>query len=181
MDMTIVRPAQPNDAQKLFAHQERHVLESGREGDYIFSPTEISGMPPFEKWQKELIGKLQMPVTQVDWERVWVVTDENSVFGELTLTHRPPLPSCLHRATLMMGIERSHRKDGFGSQLMAAAIAWAKQQPTLDWLQLFVFEQNLPARGLYKKFGFVEAGVTPDLFRVFGQKISDVSMVLKLR
>ena len=64
---------------------------------------------------------------------------------------------------------------------MQAALDWAKAQPTLTWLQLFVFDHNLPAKKLYKKFGFEKSGITPDMFRVNGQKISEVSMILMLR
>ncbi|MGZ5278656.1 MAG: GNAT family N-acetyltransferase [Pseudobdellovibrionaceae bacterium] len=79
------------------------------------------------------------------------------------------------------GIERSHRNQGFGSKMMQEGIAWAKSQPHLDWLQLYVFEDNLLAKKLYQKFGFVETGTTPDMFRVHGKQMADTAMILKLK
>lgn len=54
------------------------------------------------------------------------------------------------------------------------------QQPTLGWITLSVFENNPPAKALYKKFGFEPVGTTKDLFRVFGKSIDETQMVLKL-
>lgn len=80
----------------------------------------------------------------------------------------------------MMGMERTVRGQGWGSRLMKEAIAWAKAEPGLDWISLYVFENNLPAKALYKKFGFEVVGTTKDRFRVFNQSIDDTEMVLKL-
>ena len=63
---------------------------------------------------------------------------------------------------------------------MADAIQWAKQQQTLSWLQLAVFAHNEPAKALYRKFGFIEVGTTPDMFRVFGKEVTDTAMILRL-
>src|SRR5207237_828877 len=147
--------------------------ESGRDGDFIFSPQEEPWEVPFDVYAKSYDEKLRRPVTESGWERSWLVTEADAIYGEIVLVHRPPLKSSLHRATLMMGIERSHRGRGLGPQLMTEAISWAKAQPTLEWLHLYVFENNGPARKLYKKFGFRENGITHDMFRVFGQQITD--------
>jgi len=79
----------------------------------------------------------------------------------------------------MMGLERTIRSQGWGSNLTIEAVKWARQQPTLDWIALNVFENNLPAKALYKKFGFETVGTTRDIFRVFGQSIDNTEMVLK--
>lgn len=178
--MPQIRLARASDVKPHWDHFKRIGDESGRDGDYVFSPqTEFE--VPFEDFEKSYAKKLDGSVIEPGWQRVWVLSDGDGVYGDLHLVHRPPLKSCLHRATLMMGIERSHRGQGFGPKLIEAAIAWARSQPTLEWLQLFVFEDNLPARALYKKFGFEENGITPDMFRVHGVKVADVSMILKLR
>lgn len=176
-----IKLANSDNFKLYWEHLRRHYTESGRDGDLIFSPNEKPWDLPFEEFTKEKKEKWSKNTNQVGWERVWIITDADGVYGDLKLVHLPALESCLHRATLMMGIERSHRKRGFGSKLMSTAIAWAKQQPTLAWLQLFVFDHNLPAKKLYGKFGFEQQGVVPDMFRVFGNQISDVTMALKLK
>ncbi len=161
-------------------HCSRIGKESGRDGDLIFSPTEDWDVP-LADYLKSYDEKFKKSVLEADWERAWVIADTNGIYGDLYLVHRPPLKSCLHRATLMMGIERSHRNQGFGSKLMREAISWAKAQPSIEWLQLYVFEGNIPAKRLYAKFGFKENGTTVDMFRVHGTQVADTSMILKLK
>lgn len=177
----IVRLATIYDLKRIYEHDQRHVLESGVDGAPIFSPLEVPSpddtLDGFYEAKKDVIDR---PATEVGWERIFIVTDETRVYGVLRLVHAPRLPTSLHRALLMMGLEASHRGGGYGSKLMEAAISWAREQG-LSWIQLFVFENNTPARGLYKKFGFIEAGLIPDLFRVHGQIINDIPMVLRLR
>lgn len=164
----------------LARHKDRHLRENGRDGDLIFAPSEEE--PPFkvEDLNRDL-DALSRPITTPGWQRIWLVTDENEIFGELTLVNRPALKTSLHRCLLMMGLERSVRGQGWGTRLLNEAIQWARQQPTLDWITLYVFENNFPAKALYNKFGFEVVGTTRDKFRVFGQSIDDTEMVLKLR
>lgn len=180
MTKTEIRFSERIDLKKYYEHTHRLEAESGRSLETIFSPFEA----PFEtspaKIEATILTQQEKSVSEVDWGRLWILTSENDVRGHIALVHRPDTQTSLHRATLMMGIERSHRSQGYGFQLMETAIHWAKNQPSLEWLELFVFSNNLPAIRLYKKFGFTEIGTTPDMFRVYGHKISDVKMVLLL-
>lgn len=180
MSLPEVRLARLSDAEKHWAHSARIGRESGRDGDFIFSPNEEWDVPLTE-FLKTYGERLNRSVLEIGWQRCWVLADQNGVYGELALVHRPPLKSSLHRATLMMGVQRSHRGQGYGARLMSEAILWAKAQPSLEWLQLFVFEGNDPAKRLYEKFGFKENGTTPDMFRVHNTRVADISMILKLR
>jgi RimJ/RimL family protein N-acetyltransferase len=109
-------------------------------------------------------------VDQVGWERSWGLFEGTEIRGTIQLRHSPKLESNLHRALLAMGIERGQRGQG-----------WARAQSSLEWIDLGVFEHNAPARALYSRFGFREAGRREDLFRVFKTQITDIEMVLKLR
>lgn len=179
--MTKIRLAQLNDLPLYREHQMRHFSESGQDGDLIFMPHEEPEDISLENLQRKKAEPWNASPLEIGWERSWILTDDSRIYGEVKLMHRPPLKTSLHRAVLAMGIERSHRGQGWGSKLMTEAIAWAKAQPSLDWLQLYVFAHNEPAQRLYRKFGFKEVGRTPDMFRVHGQSIDDIEMVLKLR
>src|SRR3989344_3837326 len=108
--MVIVRLAQPTDAQFHWDHLKRIGSESGRNGDFIFSPNEEWDVP-LEDFLKSYERKLNKSAQEIGWEKTWILAGANGIFGDLNLVHRPPLKSCLHRATLMMGIERSHRNQ----------------------------------------------------------------------
>lgn len=176
-----IRPAQNRDLPAYLAHIDRLIFESGRDGDLIHSPVESSSKRNNPELLEAMLKNWQTPVTEVGWHRTWVLTEaDGTVRGNLEIVHRPPIATCLHRGTLMMGIERAHRGQGHGWKMMEGGLAWAKAQPSLRWLSLEVFEHNLPARKLYARFGFEEVGTVRDMFRVFGQEISNITMVLRL-
>lgn len=55
-----------------------------------------------------------------------------------------------------MWVRSSHRGRGIGEALVRAVLAWAADQ---GWklVRLQVYDDNLPARRLYKRLGFVDA------------------------
>jgi RimJ/RimL family protein N-acetyltransferase len=179
--MAEIRLATTHDVSPYRRHLIRHSAESGKDGDIIFAPFEESWAPPDEGvLLKEKEGRWSKSVTEVGWERCWVLGDGNEIYGDLKLVHQPPIKTSLHRATLMMGIERSHRGQGWGARFIETALSWTRENSSLEWLDLYVFTQNIPAIGLYTRFGFRELGRTPDFFRVNGQQIDDIHMALKL-
>ncbi|MNE89814.1 ribosomal-protein-alanine N-acetyltransferase [compost metagenome] len=57
---------------------------------------------------------------------------------------------------LSLDVEKSQRKKGLGTQLLASALRWARISGAKSaWLQ--VVSTNAPAIALYEKFGFTEA------------------------
>lgn len=73
------------------------------------------------------------------------------------------------------------KSQGWGLRLITEALSWARQCPTIEWIDLYVFVHNKPAIDLYTKVGFLEVGRVADMFRVKGQKIEDIQMVINLR
>ena len=64
-----------------------------------------------------------------------------------------------HVAMLGTAVERQHRNQGIGLDLVKAAIEWAKCHSHLRRLALAVFDTNRPAIAIYKKAGFKIEGV----------------------
>ena len=79
-----------------------------------------------------------------------------------------------------MGVARSHRRRGGGSLLLGAAIAWARHQQSIDWIDLGVFSDNPGAQRLYERHGFQILGRTRDRFRVDGVSLDDTEMTLNV-
>jgi ribosomal protein S18 acetylase RimI-like enzyme len=130
---------------------------------------------------KQKTSKWSKAVAEVGWERLWLLQDGGKIFGDITLTQQHQIKTSLHRATLMMGLQSDYRGKGWGSRMLNHAHSWAREQKSLDWIDLGVFGQNTVAFKLYTKAGFKEVGRVPDLFRVNGQKIEDIQMALNLR
>ena len=79
-----------------------------------------------------------------------------------------------------MSVLSSHRRIGGGSLLLSSAIAWARAEPIIDWIDLGVFSDNHHAQALYLGHGFRILGRTPDRFRVDGQSLDDISMTINI-
>ena len=91
------------------------------------------------------------------------------------------MPSRAHRAHLGMGIERAYTRRGHGPELLTRLLAFARDETTLDWIDLGVFVPNVPAQKLYQRFGFLETGRVDDMFRLAnGVSVGDIQMTLRL-
>jgi len=172
-----IRIVRHGEAQAAADHMERHSAESGRAGDIVFAPFEdFDG----EAWRTKRVELWRIPIDEPGWERLWGAFDGDQLVGHLTL-NGASLEASLHRVRLGIGIERAYRRRGLGRELMHTALAWARDEPQLAWVDLGVFAHNRVARDLYASLGFVEIATVSDLFRVHGRSIDDVTMTLRLR
>lgn len=71
-----------------------------------------------------------------------------------------------HCAVLGISIANGWRGMGIGSQLMAHAVQWARQNSVLERIELRVFVENEPALHLYEKYEFeIEGRLRKAVFR----------------
>lgn len=164
------------DLDELMAHVARHRTESGK-NELPFMP--FGRDDPWDREAARERNRKRWTITpgEPGWGRAWAVFDDARIVAHVTL-QAASLRSATHRATLALGVERSHRRRGYGRRLSEHAIAWARQQPFLDWIDLGVFAHNETARRLYRNLGFEELGVVADRFRVEGVVVDDVAMCL---
>lgn len=161
----------------LEQHFQRHRAESGR-GEHHFMPYDPEDPVGPRGLEAEALAR---GLSEPGWQRWFVVLDgESRVVGHADLK-AGSLASSLHRCELGIGIEREWRGGGLGRQLMLAAIGFAREQQSLDWVDLRAFAHNAPALALYRGLGFVEQGIRRDLFRIGDTSIDDVIMALDVR
>jgi len=175
-----VRPIKETELNQLYDHFVRESEENGQNGDLIFSPLEEIFNENPDKFILNKKLDLEKSPFDINWLRIWILTNGDIIKGHLSLQHHVRLKSSLHRGFIMMGIEKGFRSKGYGSQLLEASINWSKKQDNLSWLNLNVFDHNKPALNLYKKFGFKQIGFNEDLFRCFGESVNDIEMSLNL-
>jgi ribosomal protein S18 acetylase RimI-like enzyme len=80
------------------------------------------------------------------------------------------------RASLGMVVAAAMRGQGVGRQLLAAAVAWAREQGVTQ-IDLVVYAHNVVALGLYRSLGFVESGPHCVEVRHDGQRWEAIPML----
>lgn len=174
-----VRALEVGDVDAYLDNMVRVDAESGADGSPHFHPYSASETLDMEVARPREVRRWTTPITEVDWRRAWGLFDSGQVVGHLYLAGAP-LPSSLHRVELGVGIVTSHRRLGGGSRLLETAMAWARNEPGIDWIDLGVFADNPGAQRLYQRFGFEVIGRTPDRFRVDGFTVDDIAMTVSV-
>src|SRR5881396_1517507 len=139
----VVRSAMPSDARSFLALY-RQVVSEGR-----FIRTEgVTGGP------RHFGKEFKRSRTEEHAELLAVAGGE--VIGSLGIA-REAHPVNSHVASLGMMVAPEWRGRGVGSALLAEAVRWARDVG-VEKVALSVFPDNVAARALYRKFGFVEEG-----------------------
>jgi RimJ/RimL family protein N-acetyltransferase len=85
-----------------------------------------------------------------------VVTERSTIVGWCDVARRER-EGFRHTAELGMGLSAKMRGLGLGSRLLKAIIVLSRRRG-IEKLELQVYASNVPARGLYRKFGFKVEG-----------------------
>ena len=102
------------------------------------------------------------------------------MFGHIDLRHYGEEYK-FHRVLLGMGVDSSLRKQGLGVELIKCVTEFCNESPSIDWLDLNVLSNNLPAKNLYLKCGFEVIGDVPGCYLIEGQSVSETMMTLCTR
>ena len=178
-DDVTIRLLTPNDTEEFLRMAKRLTMDSGQNGSPIHSAREDWDPAVETRLRSEGGSRWQWPVGKPRWQRSFGLFLKGTLCGDLTLGGGP-LETEQHRAMLSIGLLPEARCQGHGRRMMDMAIRWAADQPSLSWIVLGVFAGNHAAHALYKKLGFEEHGRIPDRFRIHGQSIDDVDMLLDL-
>lgn len=81
---------------------------------------------------------------------------DGRIIGSATLD-RSHLSKLSHTAEFGVTILKAYSGQGIGSTLLKKVIEWVELN-NVEKINLEVFEDNVPAISLYKKFGFIEEG-----------------------
>jgi len=176
--LPVIRPAAPADLPALFAYLGEQLAENGRDG-LLFQPMAptLEGVP--QAMRERFTSGMATPVGQPGWRHAWIALDAaGSIAGHVDLRARPE-PACAHRTLLGMGVRHDQRRAGLGTRLLQEALAWARATG-FAWVDLEVLSQNHKARALYARTGFQMTGEVPDLYRIGGISVGEVSMSIRL-
>ena len=186
----LILPARLDHAPAFGSYLVAHMAESGRGGSPHFSVTtrltaDDVRAAAQERWSR--------PLGHPNWSRAWLMWTGRPPQRGPAGFHQAParvvghlelrggrVQAELHRATLAVGMLRPHTGQGHGRRLIEVAIAWARDEAGLAYLDLGVFAENERAKRLYERLGFVEQAVRQDAYRVDGVAIDEIYMTLAL-
>jgi len=125
---------------------------------------------PTPEWEKALYTPLECPdhlllVPQMDGQ----------VIGWCRIFPNLFTPKANHTAEVGIGLLKPSREIGIGTALMECAIEWAGDQG-LEKLTISTFSTNLRAINLFKKVGFIAAGVRHRQYMIAGDYVDEVLM-----
>jgi GNAT superfamily N-acetyltransferase len=179
--MLTVSPLELKDIGRFLALGAEIDADSGVDGGAHSHPYSASEPLDVAAAYDEEVGRWSSALDQPGWRRAWGLFDIDTgdeMVGQFYLGGGA-LASELHRAECGMGVRRAYRRRGGGRLLFETAIAWARAQPTIDWLDLSVFHDN-PGQILYPQLGFEVTGRVRDRYRVDGFSIDDILMSLNV-
>lgn len=175
-----IRLIEQSELNRFFEYLNQQIAENGRGDVPLFQPMsrEVSAMS--ESMKSRFSDGLKCEFGSGAWRRLWVALDENNhICGHIDL--RPLAePHTEHRALLGMGVHRDARGGGLGKRLIHTAEEWAKNDTALQWLDLWVMSNNLPAIKLYQSTDFIRNGQIDDMFNIDGCSYSYVNMSKRL-
>lgn len=177
MSSPVIRAFAPADVASFRRHFARHCAESGA-GEPPFMPFVPGGSQVPAGLDERACER---PVGETGWQRWFLAWDGTSgeVVGHVNLKG-DGLQAAAHRCSLAIGIERGERRRGLGQRLLQAALAYAREAPSLDWVDLSVFAHNSRAIALYRRLGFVETGRIVERFIIGEWVVDDVLMTLRV-
>lgn len=175
----VIRMLTLEDLDAFITHALASSAESGRDGDPYFGPYSATERFHQEAIRERTQERWKRLLKEPGWRRSWGVFDGNLVVGSASLSGGE-LRTELHRVTLGMAVLRPYRGRGLGGRLLQEAIDWCRLQPSIEWLDLGVFGDNLPAQALYRKFGFQTIGEVRDRWRIDGRIIDEITMTLRV-
>jgi len=164
----IVRPADPADAVALV----RLGDEVGREPEgWLIS---VNGWRTVGEERRYLRALRRYPDAAV-----FVAEEDGEIVGRLSLS-RDQHPASRHVADLGLMVAESHRRRGVGTELLGAAVEWARGAGVRK-LELHVFPWNEPAIALYEKFGFEREGYRRAHYRRGREYVDAILMAYEIR
>lgn len=169
MKLSIVR-LQAEDAERLFRLRRVAVVEepfaflSSPEDDLVSSPRVLRDRLASADDSSVIFG---------------AILDEQLI-GMTGLARDRPIKSA-HKACIWgVYVKPEFRRRGVASELLLAALAYARETREVAVIYLSVSERNPAAKLLYESFGFIEWGLEPDCMRIAGESVREHHLSLAL-
>ncbi|WP_028022403.1 GNAT family N-acetyltransferase [Enterovibrio calviensis] len=166
------------DLPQFFEYLERQLEENADENTPLFQPVAKAHSPLTDQLKAKFRNGFHVPFGESGWRKLWLVKDSNNTIrGHIDLRHHSD-DYTFHRVLIGMGVDRRMRKQGIGKQLLDCVVQFCNAHSHIDWLDLQVLSDNIPAKYLYLTRGFNTIGEITDLYRIDGKSVSEITMTV---
>lgn len=170
--------ANRSDLESFFKYIGAQLLENSDDKSPLFQPISKEKCVVTESFKTKFRNGFEHKIGEHGWRKLWVIKDSaEQVVGHIDLRHYSEEYK-FHRVLLGMGVDSRLRKQGLGEKLIECVTQFCKESPCIDWLDLNVLSNNLPAKNLYLKCGFEVIGEMVDCYRIEDKMVSETTMAL---
>ena len=180
-----IRLAQQTDLESFFHYLDIQLQGNGADGALVFQPVPGEESKISETIKSKFSTGMAKAIGDDGWRFLMLALIDNEIAEPEMVGHidiRPyPNKYSNHRALLGMGVAAQHRGKGIGEQLLRSILDWMRDNTAIEYLDLWVMSDNIPAIALYEKLGFIACGDISDMYRFDGKSISETMMSLRVR
>ncbi|MGC8488837.1 MAG: GNAT family N-acetyltransferase [Clostridia bacterium] len=145
----VVRQAEKRDAAAMLALAHALFAEPG-----LYIPVAPDEFALSVKEEEAFIERHQ---TQANAVFLLAFDADGRLVGMLN-AHGSSRRALRHAVAFGMSVARDCRGQGVGTALLSALLTWARGTNLVTRIELNVYEENVPARRLYERFGFEVEG-----------------------
>ncbi len=102
---------------------------------------------------------------------LWIAEKDNKIIGWMSFKSFYGRPAYDGSVEIAIYIHEEHRSEGLGQEFIQLAIQEA-QNLKIHTLLAFIFEHNEPSIRFFKKHGFTNYGILPEVALMDGKKFS---------
>ena len=176
----VIKPLIAERIDNFFVYLNDHISDNGKNNAPLFLPISRDNLNIPMELTTSFSNGLSTSIGTHGWRRVLIaVNNKDEIIGHIDLkSHNQN--NTQHRAVMGMGVDRDNRKKGLGNLLIESIIAWAKNETSIEYIDLWVLSENNAAIRLYKRLGFKKIGEVEDMFRIDNNSHNYIMMAKKI-
>ncbi|WP_110458643.1 GNAT family N-acetyltransferase [Shewanella algidipiscicola] len=170
-----IRLATSDDLPRFFVYLARQLKENGADDSVPFQPLSVAESRLNDEMRTRFTQGIDKSLQQSGWSRMLLAFDNEQLVGHIDI--RPYQEAHTeHRVLLGMGVDKSCRGQGIGSQLLNSMFVWAALHTDCEVIDLWLLTENQSAYKLYQRHDFIQCAQINDMYRIDGRSFGYTMM-----
>lgn len=164
--MILIKELDNARLEDFFHYLNIHISENGQNGTILYFPLSKEQSILSNELMIKFREGLSKNIGENGWRKVWVaINEEGKIVGHIDIRSNNQSNS-QHRVLLGMGVDINFRRLKIGKKLLEFIIEYCRKNSKINWIDLEVMTNNIPAKNLYEKMNFEHLSTTKDMFRI---------------